>query len=160
MTPAAMSFQVSDLRDHRGFCNDVADRVWRAWWRHKGITLDYIGGRVEENLRGDAIPFCMVAHDGNRFLGTASVIASDLDERPEYTPWVAAVWVDPSHRRNGIGAALVRTAASETFKRGFERAYLCALPAKVAFYEGLGWTRTEDNVNGHGLSVLSHSTAQ
>jgi GNAT superfamily N-acetyltransferase len=150
-------FAVSDLRDRPEFSPLVADRVWQAWWRPKGYPLDYITGRVAENLDPTPIPFAVVAHDGDRFLGTASVIASDLESRPQYTPWVAAVWVDPEHRRRGVGAALVREAARGALNGGVDVVYLCALPEKRGFYERLGWQRLEDDVEKSGLTVLTFS---
>jgi GNAT superfamily N-acetyltransferase len=151
------SFVVSDLRERPEFTETVADRVWRAWWRGKGYPLEYIEGRVAENLNGTAVPFAVVAHEDGLFLGTASVILSDLDERPEYTPWVAAVWVDPEHRRRGVGAALVRKAAQGALESGTDLVYLCALPERRDFYERLGWQRLEENVGRNGLTVLTLS---
>ncbi|EHK78899.1 GCN5-like N-acetyltransferase [Sinorhizobium meliloti CCNWSX0020] len=52
---------------------------------------------------------------------------------------MAAVWVEAEHRGRGIGRALVRRAAEVAFDLGHEIAYLCALPEKRSFYEGLGW---------------------
>jgi GNAT superfamily N-acetyltransferase len=103
MSSPEISFVVSDLRDRPEFAKAVADRVWQVWWQGKEYPLDYIEGRVAENLDGSAVPFAVVAHEDGQFLGTASVIPSDLGERPEYTPWVAAVWVDPEHRQRGVG---------------------------------------------------------
>jgi GNAT superfamily N-acetyltransferase len=151
------SFVVCDLRVRPEFAKAVASRVWRAWWQGKGYPLDYIEDRVAESLDGAAVPFAVVAHEDSQFLGTASVIPSDLDERPEYTPWVAAVWVDPEHRRRGIGAALVRKAAQGAFESGAALVYLCALPEKRAFYERLGWQRLEENIGRNGLTVLTLS---
>lgn len=121
----------------------------------KGYSLEYIEGRVAENLDIAAVPFAVVAHEDSLFLGTASVIPSDLDERPEYSPWVAAVWVDPEQRRRGVGAALVRKAAQGVFESGTDLVYLCTLPEKRAFYERLGWQRLEENVGRNGLIVLT-----
>ena len=84
-------FVVSDLRKHPHFSAEIADRIWRAWWAKRGVPLSYIVGRVADTLAAAPIPRCFVAHDGDRFLGTASVIDSDLDERPDLSPWVAAV---------------------------------------------------------------------
>lgn len=99
-------FTISDLRQRPDFCDTVADRIWRAWWQPHGHPLDHVTTRLRENLTATPIPFALVAHDGDTFLGTASVIASDL-ERPLLTPWVAAVWVDEDARKRGVGAALV-----------------------------------------------------
>jgi GNAT superfamily N-acetyltransferase len=148
------SFTISDLRQQPEFFDAVADRIWQAWWKDGGYPLEAISGRLRENLNAEPIPMALVAHDGAAFLGTSSVIASDLEERPDYTPWVAAVWVEPHVRSHGIGAALVESAARDCFALGITRAYLCARPARSAFYERLGWIPIERDVGERGLTVF------
>lgn len=147
-------FTISDLRQRPDFADAVADRIWRAWWRPHGHPLDHITTRLRENLTATPVPFALVAHDGDKFLGTASVIASDLEERPLLTPWVAAVWVEEDARKRGVGAALVNRAARDAFALGVSRAYLCARPAMTGFYQGLGWTLIERDVGSHQLGVF------
>jgi GNAT superfamily N-acetyltransferase len=149
-----MPFTISDLRQRPEFFDRVAERIWQAWWEADGHPLDYISGRLCENLSDTPIPFALVAHDGEAFLGTASVIAADLAERPQLTPWVAAVWVEPEARGRGIGAALVDRAAQDCFALGISRAYLCARPRMSRFYEGLGWTISERKIGPHQMSVF------
>jgi GNAT superfamily N-acetyltransferase len=105
-------------------------------------------------MQDTQIPLALVAHDGGAFIGTASVIASDLDERPELTPWVAAVWVEERARGHGIGAALVDAGAQACFVLGFPRAHLCARARMTRFYERLGWTLIERRVGPHQLNVF------
>ena len=150
----SLDFAISDLRQRPEFFEVVADRIWQAWWKADGHPLDYISGRLRENLDAAPIPFALVAHDGDAFLGTASVIAADLAQRPQLTPWVAAVWVDPAARRRGVGAALVDRAAQACFALGVDRAHLCARPQRCGFYEGLGWTAIERDVGPHHMTVF------
>ena len=147
-------FTISDLRQWPTFFDTVADRIWQAWWQPNGYPLDYISTRLRENMEATPIPFALVAHDGEKFLGTSSVIASDLEERPQLSPWIAAVWVEEDARRRGIGAALVNRAAQDCFALGVSRAYLCARPRMTGFYEALGWTVVERKVGPHHLSVF------
>lgn len=147
-------FTISDLRQRPDFSDAVADRIWRAWWQPHGYPLDHITTRLRENLTAAPIPFALVAHDGDKFLGTTSVIQSDLEERPLLTPWVAAVWVDEDARKRGVGAALVNRAARDAFALGVSRAYLCARPAMTGFYQGIGWTLIEQDVGPHQLGVF------
>lgn len=150
-----MTVTVSDLRDRPDFAPVVADRVWRAWWQPKGVPLDVLEGLVAENLTPEPIPFALIAHHGDTFCGTASVIASDLEEHPELGPWIAALWIDPAFRNQGHGRTLVETAAVLAFKTGVETLYLCALPALRQFYEGLGWTLVETGVGDGDLDVFA-----
>jgi N-acetylglutamate synthase-like GNAT family acetyltransferase len=155
---ATTPFTISDLRQRPGFFAPVAERIWQAWWEADGYPLDYISGRLRENMEATPIPFAVVAHDGEAFLGTASAIASDLAERPQLTPWVAAVWVEPEARGRGIGAALVDRATRDCFALGVSRTYLCARPRMSGFYEALGWTIIERKVGKHQLSVFVRAT--
>ena len=60
----------------------------------------------------------------------------------ELSPWLAAVYVLPEFRRQGIGSQLVR-AIEETGKRLLlERLYLFT-PDREAFYARLGWSLLE-----------------
>jgi len=154
------TFTISDLRRCSEFFDLVADRIWHAWWKGRGYPLGYIRGRLTENMNDRPIPLALVAHDGERFLGTASVIASDLDERPQFSPWVAAVWVEPTARRHGIGAMLVDRAAETCFALGVERAYLCAGAERTGFYERLGWRQIEENVGQFHLGVFVRDATQ
>lgn len=148
------SFSISDLRQRPDFFDTVADRIWRAWWKEDGHPLGYIAGRLRENIEIAPVPFALVAHNGETFLGTASVIASDLAQRPQFTPWVAAVWVEPQARRHGIGAALVDRATRDGFALGFGQLYLCARAQRSGFYERLGWMVIERDIGPHQMNVL------
>jgi GNAT superfamily N-acetyltransferase len=150
-----LPFSISDLRQRPAFFDTVADRIWQAWWKPDNHPLDLITGRLRENLTDTPIPLALVAHDGDAFLGTASVIPSDLAERPLLTPWIAAVWVEPQARRHGIGRALVNRATQDCFALGFERAYLCARPQRAAFYEWLGWIPVERDVGPYRMIVFA-----
>src|SRR5258708_7842819 len=147
-------FDIADLRQRPEFFDAVADRIWQAWWKPHGHPLAYIRDRLRENMEPRPIPLALVAHEDGHFLGTASVIASDLAERPQLTPWVAAVWVEPEARGRGIGAALVDRATRDCFALGVSRTYLCARPRMSRFYEELGWTIFERKVGSHDLSVF------
>ena len=148
-----MTVRISDLRLEPAFFDTVADRVWRAWWKPNGHPLERISGGLTEMMKGDPIPFALVAHCGDEFLGSTLGIESDLADRPQYSPWVAAVWVEPQHRLKQIGRALVGHAAQTCFARGFDRIYLCSAAARRNFYTRQGWVPIEENVGQHLQTV-------
>ncbi|WP_134495599.1 GNAT family N-acetyltransferase [Microvirga pakistanensis] len=145
---------ISDLRERPGFADAVADRVWRAFWKDDGHPPEELAGPVRQNLGAGPIPTAFVAHDGERFVGTVSLIACDEERRPLYTPWIAALWVEPEDRRRGIGAALVDRAADFAFGTGATRLYLLSRERRRAYYESLGWLVLERDVPEPGLHVL------
>jgi GNAT superfamily N-acetyltransferase len=151
---SGVSFTISDLRERPDFTDAVADRIWQAWWAPKGVPLSYIRDRLNDNLNADATPFALVAHEGPTFLGTSSVIPSDLEDLPEYTPWVAAVWVDPAYRAQQIGRSLVARAVADAFALGTPRIYLCAPPLRRNFYLRQGWRPIRENVGERGVTVF------
>ena len=155
----AIPFAITDLRQCPQFLDVVAHRVWQAWWEPKGTPLEHIAARTRENMADTPTPFALVAHDGATFLGTASVIAADLEERPQLTPWVAAVWVEPHIRGRGVGAALVDRATRDCFALGVARVYLCARQPLLGFYSGLGWKLIERDVGPRRLDIFVRAAA-
>lgn len=154
-----MTLEIADLRQRPEFFDTVADRIWRAWWEPHGVPLAYIAGRLQEGMTSQAVPFALVASDGERFAGTASVIVSDLDERPRYTPWVAAVWVEPDFRSQQLGRRLVERAVQGAFAAGHARVYLTARAQRRSYYDALGWTAIEEGVGDLGLTVFVREAA-
>ena len=151
------AFAILDLRQRPEFRASVADRVWRAWWSRKGVARSTIEVKVADALTDVWLPSTWVACRGNDFLGTASLIACDLEARAELSPWVAAVWVEPPARRKGVGAGLVAAAANFALANGARSVWLCARPCVCTFYERLGWQRTEDDVGDDRLSIYTLS---
>jgi GNAT superfamily N-acetyltransferase len=97
----------------------------------------------------------LVVHAGGEFLGTASVIVSDEDARPNLSPWIAAVWVEPHARNRGVGAALVEHAAQAAFALGHDALYLGASTRRRSFYEKRGWRAHEEDVPRPGMAILT-----
>jgi predicted N-acetyltransferase YhbS len=86
----------------------------------------------------DTIPITMVALDGDRLLGSVSLIVEDLAGWEHLTPWLASVFVAPDARSGGIGTALVTHATQLAARLGVSRLHLFT-EGQLAFYERLGW---------------------
>jgi predicted N-acetyltransferase YhbS len=143
------------LRERPQHADAVAERIWRAFWKHKGKPLKAIRDGLENFLEpGTRIPFALVAeHAGRACCGNALVIENDEPARPELTPWLAALWVDEAMRKQGVAAMLLREAIERSAALGVERMYLVARPALRAFYIRQGWTPIEDDVGEARLTV-------
>jgi N-acetylglutamate synthase-like GNAT family acetyltransferase len=70
------------------------------------------------------------------------LIHHEMDTRPQYTPWLAGVFVAPVHRQHGVGRALTRHVIREAAARDFHTLYLFT-PSAEAFFSHLGWSIVE-----------------
>lgn len=152
MGAGATVLAIVSLKERPQLLETVADRIWEAWWRQEGVPLDVVLARVEESLSPSPLPATLVALSGHAFVGTVSVIASDMDERPQYTPWLAALWVEPEQRGQGAGRALVKAAEDRAKSAGHAALYLAATPDNAGYYAPLGWRILENDVEG--LAVM------
>ncbi len=103
--------------------------------------------QIDESLERDDLDdlsWHFVAWDGSEPVGTARVFGLD-DEHRAIAPDRARVVkigrmaVLASHRRHGIGRALLDAAIERASKHGAERAELSAQEYVVAFYAGAGF---------------------
>lgn len=116
---------------------------------------------LSERRASDHIYESFVALQDSVPVGTVTVLDHDVDteRRPDLTPWVAAVYVIPEARHQGIGEQLVSQAAAFAQSRGFKTVYLWTSDRKD-WYERLGWQLMEEfDKNGVLVSILKFECA-
>jgi GNAT superfamily N-acetyltransferase len=149
----ARKVTIVSLRDRPEFLELAADRIWNAWWKPKGAKREALVDGLREIINQTDYQNVFLALQEDIFAGVAALIDDDFDPRPALEPWIAAVWVEPDKRKQGIGQAMVEHLAKTAFAAGFERAYLNATPENAPFYQHFGWTVLEPDVEG--MVVLS-----
>jgi GNAT superfamily N-acetyltransferase len=144
------------LADHPQLIPLLAAHHFAQWgYLRPGETLEERTRRLEHACGRNAIPSVFVAMEGGTLLGSAELIASDMDERPELTPWLAGVYVVADHRGRGLATALVRRVEQEAAELGVERLYLYT-PSAEGLYERLGWQFAEHWEHaGHQVTIMS-----
>jgi len=131
------------LVDRLDCVSTVAIWVLREWGHlTPGWTLDQVIEEYHARAQRDAIPLALIALVEGRPVGTASLIAHDMTSRPELCPWLAAVYVLPEQRGQGIGSRLVRSIEQKARLLEIGTLYLMT-PDRVAFYQRLGWVEME-----------------
>jgi GNAT superfamily N-acetyltransferase len=148
------TWQIDYLADHPDAIPTLA-RWHHEQWKHlsPGDTVEQRIARLEAHLFKEQIPTTFVALPlletrpgraaSEGILGSASLIAHDMDTRPNLSPWLASVFVAAEHRGQGIGTALVRRVIEEAQTLGVPNLYLFTTPDKRSFYTRLGWELTE-----------------
>ena len=124
----------------------VAGWLFREWGHlSPGSSHQRAIDRLSERIGSTGVPLALVAFESGQPIGTASLVASDMDTHPQFTPWLASVYVPPEFRLHGIGSALCRSIVSELNRLKITRAYLMT-PNKEAYYQGLGWRTIEREI--------------
>jgi predicted N-acetyltransferase YhbS len=130
-----------------------------AEWGHlnPGETLEKRIVRIQGKMNVDRVPIAFVAlDDGDEIVGTASLIFDDL-EGDARNPWLASVFVLPTHRKKGIASALVRTVEDTARRLGYSRLYLFTSTAPH-LYASLGWRPLERrDYRGEHIQVMDRT---
>lgn len=147
---SAGEFSVEPLRREQ---IPLLARWHQAQWSslNPGETLEGRIARLEQHTADGHLPLTWVAVTNGAVLGSASLVPTDLETRPDLEPWLASVYVAQPHRRRGIGGRLVRHVVQEGGRLGFPRIYLFT-PDRVEFYRNLGW-QVRERISYRRLSV-------
>ncbi len=116
---------------------DVASWLWQEWGRRKGRTIDMVTARLAARPAG-GFEQSFVRLSGDVPVATASLVKADLDARPDLSPWLAGVFVDPRFRGQGHAAALVRRVEDAARAQGVTTLWLHTEHA-AGLYAKLGW---------------------
>jgi GNAT superfamily N-acetyltransferase len=100
---------------------------------HEGMTARILAPRTgpEETF---------VLFEGDIPVATASLARKDLDSRPDLTPWLAGVVVQPAYRGRGYATALVRHVEARARSASVPTLWLNTWTAE-SLYARLGWGR-------------------
>lgn len=122
-----------------------------AEWHHSewsylnpALSLEARVEKMQAYINDDAIPNTWVMlNEDNQPLGSAAIVASDMDDRPQLGPWLASVYVHADYRRRGYGRALVeRVMQAACEMPDVEKLYLFT-PDQKNFYQSFGWQPLE-----------------
>jgi GNAT superfamily N-acetyltransferase len=134
---------ISFLADYPAYLSTVSAWVFGEWGEHMpGLTLEGLTRIFGGHLNRDRIPLTLIAFLDGQPAGTASIYVNDMETRPDLSPWLAAVYVAPPYRKQGIGTELVKAVESAAQRLKIGRLYLFT-PDQEHFYTRLGWSVLE-----------------
>jgi GNAT superfamily N-acetyltransferase len=116
---------------------------WEAFLRDSGLPFEPVLEAATRTAAASCpIPRTFVLLVDDEPVGTASLAAQDLDERPDLTPWLAGVFVAPHARRNGYAGLLIAAVEREARAASISTLWLYTRAAE-RIYARAGWETVE-----------------
>ena len=130
-----MDLPILPLRDAPALADEAA--VWFSGrW---GIPAAEYRESMEQCFRRQGpVPQWYVVRDGGHLIAGAGVIENDFHDRPDLTPNLCALFVEPDRRGRGIAGRLLDFIRRDLGAMGVPRLYL--VTDHTSFYERYGWT--------------------
>lgn len=152
--------EIGYLADHQEFIQTLARWHHQEWaYLRPGESLEARTARLRASCGHCQIPTVVIAFDGDALMGSAMLIAHDMDTRMELSPWLAGVFVAPERRRKGIGAELVQRVIDDATVLGLRRLFLYT-PGAEQFYSRRGWLLVEHTrYRDTDVAVMSYECA-
>lgn len=136
-----MHCKIDHLARYPGLIPVLARWHHREWQHLNPETYD-LQARINEYQQTAtdlaSLPQMLIAHINGHALGSVRLIMSDMDTRPELSPWLASLYVPPDFRRQGIATRLISEIEIVAKQSGFEQLYLFT-EDKCEMYNRLGW---------------------
>jgi GNAT superfamily N-acetyltransferase len=129
---------IAAIADRPELAPVVATWLVAAFGYPGGWTLEQMTARILAPPRGPEATF--VLFDQDKPVGTASLAYDDLPARPDLTPWLAGVFVEPACRGLGYATALVRRVEAFAAAAAVPTLWLYTATA-APLYARLGWQR-------------------
>lgn len=107
-----MAQRIVTLAEYPQFLDVCAAWAFGQWGSQRGGTLERTRQRFTLCCKPSEDHFTLLMIDGDRPLGMASLWSSDDHHRMDLTPWLAAVFVHPDQRRQGIAQRLEQVIVS------------------------------------------------
>jgi predicted N-acetyltransferase YhbS len=115
--------------------HEVLGKIWMP-----EFSIEEIESFYHEELSQD-MPLTYIALNGDIPVGSCTLQLND-GIRPDLSPWLGDLVVDPQYQKQGIGKMLINTVVEKTKELGFQKLYLFAFDPNVpAYYQRLGWKK-------------------
>ncbi len=115
---------------------------WEAFFRDTDPFEDILEAARQTAALARPIPRTFVLLVDGEPVGTASLTAHDLDERPELTPWLAGLFVAPHARGRGYAAQLIAAVEQQARATSVPTLWLYTNTAE-RIYASIGWQAVE-----------------
>lgn len=129
---------------------EVLGKIWAP-----DVQIKHAIERFAGHMNDKDLPITFIALDGDVPSGMCSLREND-GIRPDLTPWLGSLVVDPKYQKQGIGKALINATVDKAKEFGFEKLHLFTIDLTVPeYYQRLGWKKIGvDEYKSHPVEVM------
>ncbi|MEM9820242.1 MAG: GNAT family N-acetyltransferase [Bacteroidota bacterium] len=129
---------------------------WKQWGSEQNLSFyqDCILHSVDKS---NALPKFYLALEQAQIIGSYALLVNDIISRQDLMPWLACLYVEESHRKQGIAEQLLQHGLAQSKAKGFNYLYLSS--DLVNFYERKGWQPLCDGYNVFGEAIQIYQKA-
>ena len=124
------------------FAQACAEWSMKQWQNHpinRNNTIETRTGHYKERSQNtDKIPLTFVSLRGDQPVGMVSLLEEEHEDYTHLSPWVAAMYVTPEFRKQGIATDLIQNLHKRAQDLNFSTLYL-STPDVSELYEKNGW---------------------
>lgn len=132
----------------------VAQWYFSEWGMHvPGLGLADECQRLEVFLHDAELPLLLIAMDQGEPVAAAQLKFHERTERPEREHWLGGVYVQASHRGQGLAALLIDDLMARAAALGVREVYLQTQADDGGLYRRLGWEPLESVQHAGGFPV-------
>lgn len=145
------NFKVVNIQNYKQCINQVADWIYNEFI--KGHIPDCSHSDLVssiEDRKVSKIPMTLICLKDDKCIGTISIFSNDLCKLQQFTPWLAALYVDEKYRKQGVAKILMAEVENIVLKLGYSKLYLRTETAGE-YYSKLGWNKFIDITDENGI---------
>jgi GNAT superfamily N-acetyltransferase len=149
-----MKLKVKQLSECPEYLETVGGWIYNEWWSKRYDSPEVVLSWLRKHTKRDSVPYTVVALVNERPVGSCSIIENDCIHRPQYAPWVAAVYVRPEFRQNDIASSILQEAGAIAGRAKLKALYIDCLAITAPVYEKNGWSILERKVGDKDSVVM------
>ncbi len=152
-----MNLEIKQLSECPEHFETVGNWIYEEWWRTSDNTPEIVMKQLRTHMEKGSFPFTVVATIDGEPIGSSCVIENDCSHRPQYAPWVAAVFVKPEKRQQGIASGVLKEVIQISKKLRIKGLYIDCFAKTASLYEKNGWKILERDVGQKDSIVMYQS---
>ena len=147
---------IIELSERPDLLEAAIQYFWTCWGSESNFTF-YKDCIMHSLNKENQLPKFYLGLLDNKIIGSYALLTNDIISRQDLMPWLACLFVNEEHRKQGFAEQFLNHGLQQTQEKGFKKLYLSS--DLVDFYEQKGWDYLCEGYNVFGESIKIYSKA-